>query len=140
MKTLLWLDDYRNPLKMDSDWLVFSPIGRNCRVHWVKNYNQFVDWVNTFGLPDAICFDHDLGKEHIKFFFDNGGHQNPPDPSIVEFEEKTGYDAAKWLVDYCQDNDLSLPLWNCQSANPVGRDNINSILNNYKKYYESKSN
>jgi hypothetical protein len=29
---------------------------------------------------------------------------------------------------------LDLPMWDIQSANPVGRDNINGILNNYKKF------
>lgn len=31
MKTLLWVDDYRNPF--ENDWLNFSPIGRNCRTY-----------------------------------------------------------------------------------------------------------
>jgi hypothetical protein len=48
--------------------------------------------------------------------------------------EKTGYDAAKWLIDYCIDNKLDLPIWNCQSANPVGKDNINGILNSFKNF------
>lgn len=30
MKTLLWVDDARNPF--EDDWLNFSPIGRNCLV------------------------------------------------------------------------------------------------------------
>lgn len=30
MKTLLWVDDYRNPF--ENDWLNFNPIGRNCNV------------------------------------------------------------------------------------------------------------
>lgn len=114
MKTLLWLDDYRNPYKTDNDWVrAFSPIGVGCKVIWVKNYKQFINWIIKNSLPDAICFDHDLGTEH------------------------TGYDCAKWLVSYCQDNNLALPLWNCQSANPVGRSNINGILNNYKNYYNA---
>jgi len=52
---------------------------------------------------------------------------------------KTGYDCAKWLVGYCIDKNLALPLWNIQSANPVGKENINSLLNNYKKYYNEKT-
>jgi hypothetical protein len=32
------------------------------------------------------------------------------------------------------DRDLDLPLWSVQSANPVGRQNIDGILNNYKKH------
>lgn len=111
MKTLLWLDDYRNPF--ENDWLNFSPIGKDVDVIWVKSYNEFVEYLNRpIPLPDAICFDHDLG------------------------EEKTGYDCAKYLVDMCINMKLKLPKWNCQSANSVGRDNIDSLLNNYKKYCE----
>ncbi len=106
LKRLLWLDDYRNPL--ENDWLVFSPIGRDVEVSWVKSYQEFVSWVHLNGLPDGVCFDHDLG------------------------EEKTGYDAAKWLVEYCLDYNLDLPKWNIQSSNPVGKENIECLLENFK--------
>ena len=33
-RTLLWLDDVRNPV--ERDWLVFSPIGRDVDVVWVN--------------------------------------------------------------------------------------------------------
>jgi len=107
MKTLLWLDDYRNPF--EDDWLNFSPIGKNCRVVWVKSYQEFVDWVTINKTPDAICFDHDLG------------------------EEETGYDCAKWLVEYCMDTNYILPRYAIQSANPVGRQNIDCLLKNFLK-------
>lgn len=62
MKKLLWLDDYRDP--MEGQWLVFSPITlEDLEVYWVKSYQQFIDWIITNDLPDAICFDHDLGLE-----------------------------------------------------------------------------
>ena len=111
-KKLLWLDDYRNPY--ENDWLIFSPIGRDADVIWLKSYNEFIEYIEQNGMPDGICFDHDLG------------------------EEKTGYDCAKWLVEYCMDNGLSIPKWNVQSSNPVGKENINSLLNNFlnKECYE----
>jgi hypothetical protein len=130
MKKLLWLDDYRDP--KTNGWLVFSPITPD-DVYWVRNYNEFVNWITSNGLPDAICFDHDLGDEHIKYFFENGGHDSPPDPLNAEFTEKTGYDCAKWLVNYCLDNNKSLPLWNIQSANPIGKANIHALLTNFNK-------
>ena len=34
-KILLWLDDWRNPLDEEIDWMVFSPIGRDVNVVWV---------------------------------------------------------------------------------------------------------
>lgn len=35
-KTLLWLDDRRNPFDTQVDWLIFSPIGRDVDVVWVQ--------------------------------------------------------------------------------------------------------
>jgi len=108
MKKLLWLDDYRDP--MINDWLVFSPIHRPFETIWVKNYKEFVTWIEFHGLPDGICFDNDLG------------------------EEMEGKDCAKWLNEYCLDNDLDLPAFNIQSANGPAADFIRTLLNNYNKY------
>lgn len=55
MKTLLWLDDVRDP--HTDDWLNFSPIGRGCRVVWVKSYTEFVSYIVFNGLPDKILKD-----------------------------------------------------------------------------------
>jgi hypothetical protein len=83
-----------------------------------------VKWIEVNGLPDEISFDHDLAeisydpksqKENFKYY------------------EKTGYDAAKWLCKYCWTNGLPIPSWNVHSANPVGRDNIISLLKSYEK-------
>ena len=53
---------------------------------------------------------------------------------LLKQKEKTGFDCAKWLVDYCLDNNKSLPLYNIQSANPVGKSNIDSLLINYIRH------
>ena len=107
MKKLLWLDDYRNPF--ENDWIVFSPIDKPFDVIWIKSYSEFVNWIQQNGLPDGICFDHDLG------------------------EEKTGYDCAKWLVEYCLDNKQRPPKYNIQSANPVGKENISGLFKSFLK-------
>lgn len=129
-KILLWLDDYRNPFDSEIDWLVFSPIGRDVKIIWVKSYNEFTNNINLNGLPDAICFDHDLGLDnHNKRV---AGGMSKRQSRKLKPIEKTGYDCAKWLIEYCMDNKETLPLWNVQSANPVGKENINGILNNFK--------
>lgn len=107
MKTLLWVDDARNPL--EDDWLNFSPIGRNCLVIWVQSYQEAIQFLER-DWPDAICLDHDLG------------------------EEKSGYDIAKYIVDRCIDEGKKLPEFASQSANPVGRENIITLLSNYKRH------
>lgn len=110
MRTLLWLDDERNPL--EKNWLRYSPIQPPYNCVWVKSYTEFVKWIAENDLPDAICFDHDLGMDT------EGDIQ----------QVKTGYDCAKWLVEYCLDNHLRVPPYTIQSANPVGKENINGLL------------
>ena len=116
-KRLIWLDDLRDPFQ--EDWLAtYNPLPQvdSYSVEWVKDYDEFIKYISTNGLPDGICFDHDLGSV-----------------------EKTGYDCAKWLVDYCLDNNLDIPPYSIQSANPVGKGNIDGILKSYKKYYVFKT-
>jgi hypothetical protein len=50
--------------------------------------------------------------------------------------EETGLDSAKFLVDYCADNGFKLPLYQVHSANPVGRRNIKTYLDNAKKHLD----
>lgn len=131
MKKLIWLDDYRDP--MEGQWLVFSPITlEDLEVFWVKSYKEFVAWITTNGLPDAICFDHDLGLE-VAFEARSKG-MSKRKSRLLKKEEKTGYDCAKWLVNYCVDNKEKLPLYNIQSANPVGKANIDGVLKSYIKF------
>jgi len=122
MKTLLWLDDYRDPLDKQTDWMAFSPIGRNVNVVWVTSFKEFVDYITINGLPDGICFDHDLGFTN-EYYVENGLDS----PEV----EENGYDCAKWLVDYCIDNNKNLPSYNIQSANPVGKENIDKYLKSF---------
>ena len=89
IKKLIWLDDERDPFK--DKWISsYSPIGTNCEIIWLKSFYEFKEEIDKNGLPDAICFDHDLSDI-----------ENP--------KEMTGYDCAKYLVDYCIDNNLDIP-------------------------------
>lgn len=116
MKILLWLDDIRSPftpafiLQYAPDFYYEKAEGTH-EVVWVKNFTEFVEWIEGNGLPDEIGFDHDLGNDPM-----------------------SGYDAAKWLVDYCIQNDVDPPDYFIQSANPVGAENINGLLENFKKF------
>ena len=117
-KTLLWLDDCRNPLDTRVDWLAFSPIGRNVDVVWLKDADSFMAYIAENGLPDAICFDHDLAED--------------------SYDERTGYDCAKFVVDYCMDHHLDIPPYSIQSSNPVGAENIRHLMDNYHRYYQQR--
>jgi len=121
----LFLDDIRNPIDaysytgfelfLDNDWKI------------VRNYDAFTEFINDAyhennAFPDMIAFDHDLADEHYGA------------PTTTIFLEKTGMDCAKWLVDFCIDNELTLPHFVCHSMNPAGRNNINSLLENFRKH------
>ena len=117
---VLWLDDVRNPFKvkwMDLILEGFPELG-DCEVVWVKDYDRFVRYIETNGLPEYISFDHDLGLG------------------------KSGHDCAKWLIDYCYtqkfdlNKDIVFPQYQAHSKNPVGKENILGVLSSYKRYLE----
>ena len=41
-------------------------------------------------------------------------------------------ECAKWLIEYCLDNNKNLPEYYVHSANPVGAKNIKSLLDSFK--------
>lgn len=133
-RRLLWLDDARDP--NEHDWLVFSPITRPFEVIWVKNFYQFRDWIKRNGLPTAICFDHDLGSEHYKIEFTTEAWE---EYYMMKDREMTGYDAAKWLCEYCLNHNLPFPIYNVQSANSIGRANIGAYIENFKRFTSGSS-
>ena len=76
----------------------------------VYSYKEFVAYLEQKGLPKFISFDHDLG------------------------EDFSGYDCAKYLVEYCLAHQLSLPDYKVHSQNPVGKENIERLLKNFREY------
>jgi len=131
-KNLLWLDDLRNPF--EGKWIEeFAPEYLNSgSIIWVLNYEEFIEWIRKNGLPQKICFDHDLGEDVAIKLVSKG--INKKKAREVKKLAKSGYDCAKWLVDYCIDHDLQIPDWDIQSANPVGKENINGLLINAKNH------
>lgn len=129
---LLWLDDIRNPF--DGDWIKkYAPRFENDgEIIWVKNYNDFIQWIIKNDLPYMIAFDHDLGEDVAKAKVAKG--MSKKQARLQKKEAISGYECAKWLVDYCIDNDAELPLFVVQSANPVGKENIMKLLNNYNNF------
>lgn len=116
MKKLLWLDDFRDP----SERLFLLDY---TDVVWVKDYEEFCEYLDNNDLPDAISFDHDLADEHY-------------DSTIltVDYKEKTGLDCAKKLVEVCEERSQPLPRCIVHSMNPVGSRNIYDYLVNYEKF------
>ena len=95
----------------------------------VRNYDEFINYILKNGLPSVISFDHDLADEHYvpSEYWDNYDLSKEFQES-QSYREKTGNDCAKWLLEYCYENDLKLPQCMVHSANPVGADNIRKTL------------
>lgn len=110
MQTLLWLSNDQNPL--EDNRLNYSPIGKDVFIVWLKSYDEFVEYLDRpYPMPDGVCFNYDLG------------------------EEKTGYDAAKYLIHMCVNMKLKLPKCSVYSDNPIGRKKIETLLENFLTHH-----
>jgi len=117
----LFLDDERYPKNVS--WISL-PL-----VEWtvVRNYDQFVKIITERGLPNNVSFDHDLADAHYQHYIETRGQG---DPNTAVFKEKTGYECARWLKEYCTNNHLPIPPFTVHSMNPIGKQNIIRLLTN----------
>lgn len=135
--TACFLDDCRTP----------KP---NYYFNWaiVRSYQEFVNYIRQQGVPQFISFDHDLGVSYPEY-----SKEEEPEAAKLPFIqtsqgrfrsdvllEPSGMDAAKWLVEWCADNNLLLPLFTAHSANPAGAENILGLLNGYRKFQGQEPN
>ena len=125
----LFLDDGRQP--KDVKWLELPPL------HWVvvKDYDQFVKTVTERGVPTTVSFDHDLADEHYEEY------TRAHDPLLIgkrEFKyenckEKTGYHCAVFLAEFCIRYKVAIPTYYIHTLNPIGKQNILSVMENARK-------
>lgn len=123
MKYKLYLDDMRNIPDLHPDWRL------------ARNYHDALWYVNNYGIPYHISFDHDLADIH--YDIPDYGHSEDfmvTDSAPYEF---TGYDFAKWFCNHCMDNqiDLSEFTYAVHSANPVGAENIRRYMDQFIQDY-----
>jgi hypothetical protein len=136
-KAFIYLDDIRTPKQgpvEGVDWTV------------VRNYQEFVDAIKSIGLENIhiISLDHDLGDSAMSEYFNNVSPNFKLDYDNIK--EKTGYDCAKFLVDYYYKHNSSrlemdrferrnipvkFPTVYVHSANPIGSANIMGYINNF---------
>jgi hypothetical protein len=117
----LFLDDVRIPTHV-----TWADVPKDQHYSVVRNFNEFVDIISLRGLPKFVCYDHDLSAEHYK---DIG----KPSMNYNDYEERTGYDCAKWLVAYCLEKNIKHPPYVVHSLNPIGKNNIESYIESYNK-------
>jgi hypothetical protein len=119
----LFLDDIRVPI--DCNTYINNPIYVSLDWVVVRSYDEFVKTIVENGMPDTLSFDHDLSDTDYQ-------HQHNIDYNV---QEKTGFHCAKWLINYCMDNNVEVPVdIFIHSMNPVGSANIKSLFDTYNKY------
>lgn len=106
----VWLDDERWPTNIFKKVVETYFIAESYEdaIFYLANFTDEDDYQDVF-----ISFDHDLG------------------------EEKTGYDLAKYLLEY----NINIGGFTIHSMNPVGSRNIYELLTHYDyKYFALGSN
>lgn len=106
----------KNPIYLEKDWVI-------CR-----NFGCFKATIEDMGLPNFISYDHDLADEHYISF----------EEEVGTYKEKTGYECAKWLVEYCQSKGLKIPEFAVHSMNSVGAERIFSLLTKATREYDER--
>lgn len=123
---ILWLDDQRDPIKyfkkkpnkdnvtLTRNFAYYNNLFSKYNVNftWVKSYDEFVEYITNNGVPQFISFDYNL----------KNGRSN------VEGDLPTGIDCAKWLMEYCKENGVSMPNCYVHSANPKYGPEMNRML------------
>jgi len=118
----IFLDDIRVPT--DVSW-VNIPVNQHYSV--VRSYKEFVDIITLRGVPQFVSLDHDLADIHY------GDGLNNDQIDYNKYQEKTGYDCAKWLVNYCMERGIKHPPYIVHSMNPIGKLNIESYIDSYNR-------
>jgi hypothetical protein len=115
----IFLDDIRVPSMSHNEIKGLGTNYSNSK-NWVisRDYFDFCKLIdNHFNDIELISFDHDLA-------------------CYLDGVEYTGKDAMEYLINYCVDNDKSLPNWYVHSDNTIGRDNIIKLALGYMKNIE----
>jgi len=80
-----------------------------------RSVKEAIQLIRDKGFPSYMSLDHDLGED-----------------------VPTGHDFVKWIVTEYQDDILPEFTFNVHSANPVGKENMESLLNNFIKHKKTE--
>lgn len=102
----MFIDDERFPNEVT--WVAY-PFDRD-RFMILRSHDDVFEYIKTFGFPAFISFDHDLGVN-----------------------EPTGKDIVNGLIEYDMEHDVIERDFSfvVHSMNPIGKKNIESLLNQY---------
>lgn len=108
----LFIDDERDPSYIPQDYLQ-SIIAKHGQPVIARSVQECID-IAYKTHPTFISFDHDLGRDI-----------NGKTTTVIEFLHPFLY--------HCIDNNLPIPNFSIHSENPVGTNNISSLIHSAKK-------
>lgn len=126
----IFLDDVRSP--SDCAKYMHARIGSLNPIYledWyiVRNFEQFQDVIFRYHKDIThVSFDHDLAEAHYHESMYQGGKVYMK--YLETTSEKTGYDCAKWMKNFYEENSIEFPVMFVHSMNPVGTENIINLF------------
>ena len=133
----LFLDDIRHPYDCLRYTTKFMPQDKSsyAKLSWViaRSGDEFANIIterfSKGEFPSLISFDHDLADDHYDQKMYNGAYPE-------KFAEQTGNECAKFLVEFCIEHDLEMPICWVHSMNPIGAQRIQNTLEDFKRFKE----
>jgi hypothetical protein len=126
----LFLDDIRMPdaafIYEERIKLIDKSGIQNCEWHIVRNYEDFCEFIDTFGIPEAVSFDHDLTMEFMRHYYDVTSKTG-----VIEYgnlKTKSGKHCAEYFVDKWRESGKPDVKVYIHSANRWGQIEIKKVL------------
>lgn len=126
----LFLDDIRMPRDawIYSERIKLLEKSKTISCEWtiVRNYEDFCGFIDKFGIPSVVSFDHDLCEQHMEYYFDfvsKNGYIDYSNLSTKTGKHCAEYFVEKWKKDGKPDTEVYV-----HSANRWGRVEIEKTL------------
>jgi len=126
----LFLDDIRMPADawIYSERIKMLEKSKTISCEWtiVRNYQDFCEFIDKFGIPSVVSFDHDLCEEHMKYYFDFTSQLGIID--YTKLKVKTGKHCAEYFVEKWKEAGKPSTQVYVHSANRWGQVEIKNVL------------
>lgn len=126
----LFLDDIRMPADawIYSERIKLLEKSKTISCAWdiVRNYEDFCEFIDKFGIPSVVSFDHDLCEEHMAYYFNFTSQIGFIDYS--KLKTKTGKQCAEYFVEKWKEAGRPSVQVYVHSANRWGRVEIEKTL------------
>jgi hypothetical protein len=132
----LLLDDIREPHQcfLHDERKTLQQVSGIPNKSWdiVRSYDDFVTYINNYGIPKVVSFDNDLDPMSEIDIQDEMQKNEYYDHT--KLNQKTGCDCAEYLANKCKELQQPLPKYYVHSANALARPRIRGIMETAKPF------